>query len=266
MPELPEVESARLFLEEKLKGKKLSEVTAAKDEIICEGVEPKVFKKTFTGRTVESLHRRGKHMWLVFDKGPCLYFHLGMTGRFMNQASGSPAPRFWKMKLSTHELDIYFLNKRRLGRIRIQNDPKQEPPVSKLGWDPVHDPMSPIEFRELLLKRKAPIKGCLLNQQLMAGVGNWIADEALYQSQIHPATRASHLSKSETDKLLKDLKRIILFAIKVRADDKQFPKTWLFHHRWGKAKEARTVKGESIEYLTVAGRTSAFVPVVQELK
>jgi formamidopyrimidine-DNA glycosylase len=100
----------------------------------------------------------------------------------------------------------------------------------------------------------------LLDQSLFAGVGNWIADEVLYQAGLDPRRPASSLSPRDVGRLRGRLRAIVHRAVSVDADSSRFPRTWLFHRRWGRKQGARTARGEPIVHLTVGGRTTAWVP------
>ncbi len=119
---------------------------------------------------------------------------------------------------------------------------------------------SPSVFGRLLSKRKAPVKAVLLDQGFAAGVGNWIADEVLFQAYIAPGRRACDLSASEVARVRTRLRAIVRKAVEVDADKKRFPKRWLFHRRWGKNADAVTSDGEQIVHETIGGRTTAWVP------
>eukprot|EP00976_Prorocentrum_cordatum_P106657 1194497-Prorocentrum_minimum.AAC.2 len=95
---------------------------------------------------------------------------------------------------------VAFTDARRFGRIRLREDPPSAPPISELGFDPVHDRPSLGEFASKLSGRKAPIKAVLLDQAFCAGVGNWIADEVLYQAGVHPKGPAADLSPEQVKK------------------------------------------------------------------
>jgi formamidopyrimidine-DNA glycosylase len=112
----------------------------------------------------------------------------------------------------------------------------------------------------MLRRRQGPIKAALLDQRLFAGVGNWIADEVLYQAGIRPDRRASSLGPGAVRRLRSRLLSIVRRAAAVDADSDRFPRTWLFHHRWGKDADARTSRGERITHTTIGGRTTAWVP------
>ena len=136
--------------------------------------------------------------------------------------------------------------------------------VASLGFDPLLDPLSPAAFRAAVQRRAAPIKAVLLDQSFAAGVGNWIADEVLYQARIDPRRRANMLSDDEVLSIRRALSTVIRTAVRVGADKSRFPKKWLFHVRWGKAAHAVTADGHSISHATVGGRTTAWVPTLQK--
>jgi len=235
------------------------------DDIVYTGVTPGRFAAVLRGRTVEAVHRRGKHLWMELDQRPWPAFHFGMTGAFHVYDKPGDRPRFWKVELTMDSgTRLAMTNARRLGRIRLLDDPAAEPPIRELGFDPLHDLPTLAELLEQIARRKTPIKALLLNQGFAAGVGNWIADEVLYQARIAPARRADTLSREEVGRLRSKLRIVIRKAVDVEAEARRFPRTWLFHRRWGKVKDARTPRGEVIVHQAVAGRTTAWVPTVQK--
>ena len=278
MPELPEVERGRRLAERVAVGRTIVKVRCARDSIVFEDAGPARMRKALLGRRVLAVRRRGKHIWFELNQRPWPTFHFGMTGAFhtpgtkqLELASSSLRtddtwpPRFWKIHLWFDDGgELVMTNKRRLGRVRLREVPLSEPPISELGFDPLLDLPSPKRFAELLSRRSALIKALLLDQSFAAGVGNWIADEVLYQARIDPRKRAHELARPEIDRLRRTLKAVIEKAVAVDARKDRFPKTWLFHYRWGKNSEAKTAHGEKIEHITVAGRTTAWVPEVQQ--
>ena len=118
----------------------------------------------------------------------------------------------------------------------------------------------------MLRERKSPIKAVLLDQAFAAGIGNWIADEVLYQAGIAPKRRASTLSAAEGRRLLAKIRSVIGLAVRSGSDSDRYPRWWLFHRRWGHRRggpPATTVRGEHIRHETVGGRTTAWVPTAQ---
>src|SRR5262245_6185740 len=150
-----------------------------------------------------------------------------------------------------------------LGRVRLRHDPRHEPPISQLGFDAYREIPPPERFCELLRDRGAPLKAVLLDQAFAAGVGNWIADEVLYQARLDPRRRAHTLTREEAVRLRARLRSVVALSVRVQSDSDRYPRSWLFHYRWGKRAGAMTGRGESIRYTTLGGRTTAWVPAVQ---
>mmetsp|Transcript_670 Transcript_670/g.4367 ORF Transcript_670/g.4367 Transcript_670/m.4367 type:complete len:353 (-) Transcript_670:472-1530(-) len=276
MPELPEVEAARKRVHATCLGHVIAQVEVADDTKVYDNETPENVKKTICGRKIIGTHRKGKYFWLEFDQGPCLTFHLGMTGNisingvpshkykgFKTDYEGWP-PRFWKMDvLFDNGMKLAYTDPRRFGRIRINRDPVLEAPINKLGFDPLLDMPSLKRFAELLPDRRAPIKAVLLDQTFAAGIGNWVADEILYQSKIHPEQPCNSLSTTQVALMHTKIDEVISKACNWDADYEDFPHDWIFHHRWRKQAGAK-VDGKAITFITCGGRTTAFVPSIQK--
>jgi formamidopyrimidine-DNA glycosylase len=261
MPELPEVERERRKAQKALAGRRIVHVNAADDSIVFAGVKPRAFARALTGRRVRAIHRKGKYLWFELDRPPSPVMHFGMGGHFEVYTRAADRPRYWKMELIVDNgARLAMTNARRLGRIRLVNDPEREPPIGLLGFDPLLEMPSLKTFAALLTRRKAPIKVVLLDQTFSAGVGNWIADEVLYQAGLAPMRVASDLTAGEISRLRTTLRRVVRKAVAVDADKDRFPAGWLFHHRWGRNADATTAAGEKIEHMIVGGRTTAWAP------
>jgi len=284
-----EVERATGVVQGVAVGKKIERVETVEDDIVFSGVTHEEFAQEITGRRVVGASRYGKCFYLELDgEGRMPVLHFGMTG--MLQVKGELAtyyretpksantdwpPRFVKFILHlvddvTGEVDqLAFLDARRLGRIRLCASPLSEPPISELGFDPILS-MPPLDdFSASVLKRSCPIKALLLDQTFSAGVGNWVADEILYNARIHPEQKCNTLSTEQLIALHHQTSEVCRIAVSVNADDSKFPDHWLFKHRWGKGKKKEhTLKlpsGEpaTIKWITVGGRTSAYVTELQ---
>ena len=276
MPELPEVEFGRRQLESVLVGEILDGVDVVDDPIVFEGVSASEMIAALRGAKVLAAHRRGKHLWLELDRRPWPLFHFGMTGGFATpDASGlqlhtGPSldaqwpPRFAKLVLTTRSGGrLCMTNARRLGRIRLRHDPTSESPIADLGFDPLLEPPEPEALHALLQKRRGMLKGLLLHQSFAAGVGNWVADEVLHAAGLDPRRRANTLDAAEARRLADALRSITKKAVDADADADRYPGHWLFHQRWAPAEGLTTPAGDSIEFLTLSGRTTAWVPALQ---
>ena len=277
MPELPEVDAARVLVRRVAAGRTIARVWCARDPIVFEALSPRRFERTLLGRRVLDVGRHGKHLWLELDERPWPCFHFGMTGGFHaprghrvrlissgGRADDAWPPRFAKLWLTFDDGgELVMSDARRLGRIRLRRDPRTEPPIRDLGFDALLG-LPPLgQFADLLAERSAPLKTLLLDQSFAAGVGNWIADEVLYQARIAPRRPARSLSREEARRLRRALGSVVKTAVAARADSDRFPRGWLFHRRWGRAADAVTARGEKIRHDTIGGRTTAWVPAVQ---
>ncbi len=278
MPELPEVERGRRLAESIALRRTIHRAIIERDPIVYERVPPRTVQNALEGRTVLAVNRHGKQLWFDLDEPPHPLFHFGMSGEFRAPndepvryiSSGKkPLDRSWPPKWAKIRLifddgsELAMIDKRRFGRIRLRENPRAEHPIAELGFDPLLNLPPARTLMTMLRTRRAPIKAVLLDQSFAAGVGNWIADEVLYQAKIDPQCPAHELNALQVRAMRAALKHIISRAVAVNAEKHRFPKSWLFHHRWGKNASATTARGEPIEFLTVAGRTTAWVPTVQ---
>ncbi|CAL1696716.1 unnamed protein product [Somion occarium] len=291
MPELPEVERATALIRSVACGKVIVRVETSEDTIVYTGTDHTEFAKELTGRSVVDAARYGKVFYIKLDgEGRAPVLHFGMTGMLQvkgqlptyyrktpKTASSDWPPRFMKafiLHLKNEATggisELAFLDARRLGRIRLCASPLTEPPISTLGFDPILSMPVLTDFQTAVLRRSCPIKALLLDQSFSAGVGNWVADEILYHAGVHPERRCNTLAPFEVQKLHEQTQYVCKTAVAVNADDTKFPENWLFKHRWGKGKKKHTLllpSGEpaTIKWVTVGGRTSAYVAELQQV-
>lgn len=280
MPELPEVETVCRMLRRTMVGKTIAAAEVAPDEIVLEGRSPAEVEAALVGRKVSAIGRKGKFFWLEFDGPPIVCAHLGMAGWF--RELGAPTirlkehgkaplddengrPRFLKLLLQADDgVRAAMTDGRRLSRIWLAESSAADPRVAKLGPD-AYDQLPSVDALVQMLKgRTAPIKALLLDQGLFAGVGNWLADEALYHARISPKREGGSLKKAELARLREALTDVLAVAVEAGADEHKYPEDWMFHHRWGGAKGPDLLLGKPIRRETVGGRTTAWVPGLQK--
>uniref|UniRef100_A0A8R7VIH9 DNA-(apurinic or apyrimidinic site) lyase n=1 Tax=Triticum urartu TaxID=4572 RepID=A0A8R7VIH9_TRIUA len=245
MPELPEVEAARLALEEHCVGKRIVRCSAAEDTKVIDGVAPSRLEAALVGRTIAAARRKGKNLWLVLDSPPSPSFQFGMAGAIYikgvelskyKRSAVSPTEE-WPSKYSKlfveldDGLEFSFTDKRRFAKIRLLDNPEAVPPISELGPDALCEPMQLDDFVQSFGRKNAPIKSLLLDQSFMSGIGNWMADEVLYQARIHPMQTSSKISKEKCKALHRCIKEVIEKSVEVGADSNEFPENWIFHSR-----------------------------------
>jgi formamidopyrimidine-DNA glycosylase len=290
MPELPEVETARLLVERHCVGKKIVEVLALEsgggprdgqfDDIVHQGPgsSDSSTASSLLGKTLVKTLRKGKVQIWKLSGGQDATIHFGMTGAWsVKGLNGSEYVRYsvntkvWPPKFTKLELvfadgtRLAFTDPRRLARFRLSLDALNEPPVSELAPDALLE-LPPLDrFISSIRQKSTAIKALLLDQNaIVSGIGNWIIDEVLYQSAIHPETRCDAIDDKAMARLHQAIIDVIGFAVKVEAESDKFPKNWLFHYRWGKGKEdQKDAYGNTIKFETVGGRTSAVVAAIQ---
>ena len=211
MPELPEVNTKKLNFDRVALHKKIEKVELRETNHIFRNITGEAFAKKMKGRKFTSSYRRGKYLFAHLDNGHDVLFHFGMTGSFHRPGSATLSlatgpknpdaswpPRFTKIHLTADDGgELVMTSARRLGRIRLRQAPEAEPPIVHLGFDPLIDPVSADEFAQALGRRKGRLKGLLLDQRFCAGIGNWIADEVLYQAALDPRRAANDLTDDE---------------------------------------------------------------------
>lgn len=281
MPELPEVETVCGVMRRALVGKKITHVNVVRDPIVFSTHTPKAIENAVLGRTVREIGRHGKYFWISFDgAGPTVFGHLGMSGWIREVGSKGTKlrahgdapiddrngePRFLRLLLQAKDgRAIAYTDPRRLGRIWLGVEPEKEPRIKRLGPDAYNSLPSFAQLLTTFGRRTIAIKAVLLDQKVVAGIGNWIADEVLYQARISPKRIASSLTKTEVASLRRAIRAVLAHAVKVHADHERFPKTWIFSHRWGGRRGSTKIAGHSIVREEVGGRTTAWVPTRQK--
>ncbi len=217
MPELPEVETIARGVDKRIRGDRIVQVWFDR--------YPQPFKtprsrqaKGLAGRTVLAVHRTGKH--IVFElcssgAAPEAQWivHLGMTGRLLVTTPESPvAPHTHARLTLASGWELRFVDPRRFGRLEFR-DLRRGAAFGAPGDEPLT--IGPHEFAELFRGRRLCIKAALLNQTLMAGVGNIYADESLFHAGVRPRRRANRLTRAELDRLRIALREILTHAIRL---------------------------------------------------
>lgn len=280
MPELPEVETVRRVLRRALKGKRIAEVELVPDEIVSKGLTQDLMNEILVGAKVLDIGRKGKTWWLELDRKPWIFGHLGMSGwvrelgmptarlkehgkKPLDDESGRP--RFLKLMITSEDgRRIAFTDGRRLGRLWLSEDAEHDEKVQALGFDCLDELPPPKELKEILSRRKAPIKAVLMDQSVFAGIGNWVADEVLYQARIAPKRSAASLSLEELERMREKILHVLNTAIEAGVEESKYPPDWLFMHRWGGSRGKDLIEGRQIIREPVGGRTTAWVPEIQK--
>lgn len=163
-------------------------------------------------------------------------------------------------------VEMCFSCARRFGRVRLRDDVSDSDITASLGFDALHGVPQTDVFCQAVRKTRKPVKALLLDQSFSAGVGNWIADEVLFQARVHPESRCDALDVADIERIREKLIHVVSTACAADADYEKFPSDWLFHYRWGKGSAAKSIyepTKKPIKFLRVGGRTSAVVTAIQ---
>ncbi|MEE8193907.1 MAG: bifunctional DNA-formamidopyrimidine glycosylase/DNA-(apurinic or apyrimidinic site) lyase [Dehalococcoidales bacterium] len=210
MPELPEVETIKNELRPHVVGRRISSVT-----LFWEGMlrQPSLveFYSRIAGQRITGLSRRGKYLIFSLASGELLIVHLRMTGSLLI-GKDSSLPRFTRAVLHLDDGSrIFFRDPRKFGKVQLVKD--KDSVVGRLGPEPLEPSFTTRVLAELLARRKAPLKAVLIDQNVIAGIGNMYADEALFSAGIHPLRPANSLSPKETRRLHRAIRRVLSSAI-----------------------------------------------------
>jgi formamidopyrimidine-DNA glycosylase len=219
MPELPEVETVCRQLEPELEGRMI-EALEVYDERWSRPAPPRQLEAAVSGRTIESLGRRGKYLLLGLDGGQTLLMHLRMTGNLVLVERGGAAidpsegRRLYEGERSTEERhlrarlrlddgrEVWFTDPRRFGEARLLDDDSLDAYLDeRLGIEPLSEGFTPEALGELAAGRSAPLKSFLLDQKGIAGIGNIYADEALFRARLHPLSPAGSMKPEQLEAL-----------------------------------------------------------------
>jgi formamidopyrimidine-DNA glycosylase len=268
VPELPEVESLRRHLiKSGLVGRTVVEARLDWRKAVREP-DPDTFSQAIRGRCVEGIERRAKYLLIRLD-GPTLVVHLRMTGNLILESTDTePARTVRNAFVLDDNRELRFHDFRKLGQMWLLDD--TTPLLSRLGPEPL-DPEFTAEVLLGKLRRSAPIKPVLLEQDVLAGVGNIYADEALWCAKIGPLRPAQELSVEEVTKLHGCLQVVLTEATDRLADAPPF--SWpssesfkgpsVFHVPRREGEMCSRCEGP-IAKRTIRGRSAYFCPACQQ--
>jgi formamidopyrimidine-DNA glycosylase len=209
MPELPEVETIKSELSPWVVGQSFTKVTILDDKVVYGGSAEEICRGLI-GQKVESLERRGKYLIFHLSNGKSLIMHLRMTGSLLlDPEEGNRYSRAVFHLSNGHR--FVFSDRRRLGLIWLVDDANTV--VCKLGPEPLDERFTPDILGQRLSRHHIPIKAALLDQRIVAGLGNMYADEALFATRIHPLRKADDLSLEDVQTLYHCIRRILGAAI-----------------------------------------------------
>ena len=276
MPEMPEVEIIRRYLDTQVAGKKIINLTIFLPRMI-KWPDVEGFRALVTGRIIKGMNRRGKYLLMELDNASKVVFHLRMTGRLVYEPAGDTTDRHARVIFHLQDgASLVYGDTRTLGTIHGLKP--QELGMLKglveMGPEPLSAEFTAEYLYRTASQRKVAIKSFLLNQKYIGGIGNIYADEALFLAGIHPLRPANSLTQTECGKLWESVNKVIADGI---ADggttfrDYQNGEGGKGSHQehlyvYGRKGEQCRICGALLERIIVGGRGTHFCPHCQEVR
>lgn len=212
MPELPEVQTFINTIYNKVINRKIQEIGVLEHKII-KNIKPNLFIKNIVGRSIKDIQRKGKNIIFIFDNESVLLVHLRMEGKLF--VMPTPNSRFVRLWFKFKDNYLVYDDSRKFGTFhwyKSINDLNQDPSFAKVGDDLLQKNFNiPVAFSKI--NCSAPIKSLLLDQTIMAGIGNIYADEILFACKIHPQTKGKDINIKQFKMIINEAKKIFQQAI-----------------------------------------------------
>ncbi len=274
MPELPEIATIKSVVEPQIHGLTIENVLVNRPEVIAHPTADE-FCKGVTGQTIFSMVRRGKFLTIHLKNESRIILHLRMTGCLLVTPPDYPKEKHTHIVMQlNNRMELRFSDTRRFGRFwLIRNDEKDTySGISKLGLEPLSTECNSEYLQSRFGKRKKTIKECLLDQSVIAGIGNIYSDEILYRAKICPTRSASSLTAKEWQRLAEIIPECLSYFIKKnRIEQEDYLKTKGQDYRntpflqvYGHADEPCPHCGKTLVRTVIGGRSSVYCPNCQK--
>ncbi|MGD9996214.1 MAG: bifunctional DNA-formamidopyrimidine glycosylase/DNA-(apurinic or apyrimidinic site) lyase [Ilumatobacteraceae bacterium] len=279
MPELPEVETVRRGLDVHLVGRRIEQVEVGRERTVRR-TSRQALIDGLTGTTIVDTRRRGKYLLLGLDSGDDVMIHLRMSGRVLISPVDEPRPAHTHVaaRLSGQPpSELRFVDPRTFGEVVVfdpRNVAVEIPDLAALGVDPITDGMDRATLRRIVLGRSRQLKALLLDQHVIAGIGNIYCDEILHAARLRHDRISSTLTGREITALHREIHRILGDAIEaggstladtqyvdVDGNGGQFQLAHRVYDRYGQ--RCLTCSRATIERVLTAGRSTHFCPRCQ---
>src|ERR1051326_8566287 len=232
MPELPEVEVIRRDLETEIVGASIRSVqvrhTKNAMRVIRRHRTRRELEEPLTGATVTSVDRRGKYLIVRLDRDQALVIHLGMSGQLLRTAAKAGYENHTHVVFDIGPGDqLRYVDPRSFGELFVSTlgDGGEVPELRLLGLDPLEHQLSWPHFHRLLSERRMKLKSLLMDQRMIAGIGNIYSDEILFWAGLLPSRACDSLTEAEVRRLYRAMQEVLREAISHRgtsADDEQY--------------------------------------------
>ncbi len=260
MPELPEVEAFGKYLDRTSHDKIIENVEVKSPEIL-QNVNVDDFKENLEGQKFKYTRRYGKYTFTQLDNDFWLILHYGMTGRLKYFQNSGEAPHYGRVLINFEdESRLAFDDPRKFGKINLSSSMDDFIKEKKLGPDSLEIDFK--TFKKIFEKRRGAIKSALMDQHVIAGIGNIYSDEILFQACIHPKMPANKLDSTQMERIFRVMKDVLKISVNKRIKDEELPDSFIIPHR----KKNGKCPNSNIKLKTVkiSSRTAYYCPECQK--
>lgn len=257
MPELPDVEIFRQYAEKNALNQQIEQVTV--DEPKIAEVDESQLNQTLQNQEFIRAERLGKYLIMPTTAESILIMHFGMTG-WLEYGSGGKHRHTRTSFIFSNGYTLHFVNPRKLGRVSLAPDVSSFQQAKKVGYDALAINLE--EFQDLIGKKKGSLKSLLMNQGIIAGIGNIYSDEILFQAGMHPKKQISDLEDYHQIAFFQSMKEVLHKAIEYNADPENFPYSFIIPRR--KEGEKCPSCGGAIKKEKLSGRGFYYCPNCQK--
>jgi formamidopyrimidine-DNA glycosylase len=262
MPELPDVEGFKRYMDATSLHKSIKKADV-KNKQVLGNITAEKLEKELKDCEFKSTHRHGKYLFSKLSSGKFLMMHFGMTGKLKYYKNKDKEPEHTRLLIIFK--NGYYLAydcQRKLGELDIIADIDKYMKEKSIGPDVLDPDFDFLKFKKSIEGRRAMIKSLLMNQKVIAGIGNIYSDEILFQSGLHPKTRSDSLDENQMKKLFNIIKDVMKRSIDRRADPDKLLKSFIIPHR-NKGDKCPLCGGE-IDRIKVSGRSAYYCPHCQK--
>jgi formamidopyrimidine-DNA glycosylase len=262
MPELPEVESFKRYVNSTSLHKPIDAIEV-RSNLILEDLTPDKLEKTLVGQEFLSCQRYGKYLFIDVNRKFWIVTHFGMTGNLKYFKDMKDDPKHDRLLINfKNGFHLAFDCQRKFGRVAIASTIEDFVKRKKLGKDALAFDFDC--FKDTMRKKRGTMKYTLMNQHVIAGIGNLYSDETMFQAGVNPQTKVANLDDETLKALFENMQKILRTAIRNQAHFSHFPKDYLIPNRMKGAECPRC--GGKIQTLKVSGRTAYFCSKHQKAK
>jgi formamidopyrimidine-DNA glycosylase len=264
MPELPDLEGFRQYCDATSLHQRITQ-TSILDQRILSHVTPQLLSRRLKDAQLQSTCRHGKFLFVSVSEGGWLVMHFGMTGELHYERAEGDLPDYARVVFcfeNNHRL--VYRCRRMLGQVSFTSDLDGFIEDQQLGPDALADALDKRRFREMPGERKGMLKSLLMDQSVVAGLGNVWSDEILFQAKLHPKQKSDDMTERQIDQLYNTMRRVLKKGAVQGGNVRKLPRSWLLPRR-EEGQSCPRCDGE-LRKIRAGGRSAVICPACQKLR